>query len=197
MPTFGTGTDVSKGLKKFNYGLYMCGTATAGAIPGAKLVASEPATPWVKQGRIRADEITWNVPDPGFFEGRAGFKQTLKWRVVNQAEIPIVTAVLDEADAEVMNRLRGGSAGAATSLSSSSYTGYQFIYTPGLYYAAKVLLVGISVSDNAERHILASNCYVTFKPSDAAGAVSTVDVTIAMAGDSSGYAFTQNDWTAT
>src|SRR5262245_36794335 len=107
-PLTGAGADVTKGLRKYSWAMYLCAAASAGAIPPSKLFAAEPASPWVRQGRIAGDQFTWNIPDPGYLEGRAGALNVLKYRIVNQAEIPVLNAQLDEADPDVLSRLRGG-----------------------------------------------------------------------------------------
>lgn len=192
-PATGLGADVSKGLQKFTYALYLCDATSGGVIPPAKLLGAEPASPWVRQGRLVDDGITWNIPDPSFLEGRAGFAKVLKFRVVNQAEIPVMNVELDESDPDVMSRLRGGAANAATSLSSGAYTGYQYIYQTGKFYAAKALLVGTSVSTTKERHFFAGNAVVTFKEKTGT-ASDNLEAIIAMLNDASNNAYTTNEW---
>lgn len=193
-PVTGGGLKVNKGAQKYNYALYLSAQSGAGAIPGAKLVASEPASPWVRQGRLKRDQVVWNVPDPSYMDARVGFNQSLDFRIVNQAEIPSFTAPLDETDPDIQNRLRGNAALAATTLSSGAYTGYKFIYQAGQFYSAKVLLIGTSPVDATERHIYAAKAFVTFKPTTTVDDVETVDVAVAMANDSSGNAYTIQDW---
>ena len=193
-PATGLGLAVSKGLKKWTYAFYMAPASGAAAIPAAKLLANEAASPWVRQGRLRSDEFSWNIPEPGFMDGTAGFAKSWQFRIVNEAEKPTVTITLDETDPEVLNRLRGNAAGAATSLSSGAYTGYKYIYQTGLFYNAKVLLVGSGTHDTTERQVYGGNCYVTFRPTTAAGEVETLEVSVAFANDSSGNAITFQDW---
>jgi hypothetical protein len=192
-PQTGGGADVSKGLQKFTYALYLCDASSGGVIPTAKTVNAEPSSPWVRQGRLQGDDFTWNIAAPSYLEGRAGFTQVLKYYVVNKAEMPQMTAKLDEADPEVQNRLRGGLSGAATSLSSGAYTGYQFIYKAGLFYAAKVLLVGSAITGSRERHFFAGNAVVTFKEADDPTS-EVVEVTFTFLNDASNNAFTMNEW---
>lgn len=192
-PATGLGADVSKGLQKFTYALYLSAATGAGAAPVAKLLGAEPPSPWVRQGRLVDDMLNWNIPDPSFLEGRAGFAKVLKFRVVNQAEIPVLNVELDESDPDVMSRLRGGAANAATVLSSGAYTGYQYIYQTGLFYAAKVLLVGTGVSTTKERHFFAGNAVVTYKEKTGADS-DNLEAIIAFLNDASNNAFTVNEW---
>jgi hypothetical protein len=171
----------------------MCLTTSAGAIPPNKLGVTEPISPWVRQARIIGDDFNWNVPDPSFLEIRAGFTKVLKARIVNQAEMPNVTIPLDEADPEAQNRLRGNAAGGATSLSSGVYTGYAFIYKPGVFVNGKVLLVGSSLINATERQVYAPNAYVTFKNVDDPQ-YERIDVIISMGVDASGAAAYFQDW---
>jgi hypothetical protein len=174
--------------------MYLSAQSGAGAIPGAKLVAAEPAAPWVRQGRLVRDQVVWNVPDPGFMDALVGFNQSLDFRIVNKAEIPSFSAPLDETDPDVQNRLRGNAALGATTLSSGAYTGYSFIYQAGQFYSARVLLIGTSPVNATERHIFGARAFVTFKPTTTVDGLETIDVMVAMANDSSGNAYKINDW---
>lgn len=193
-PATGQGVDVSKGLQKFSWCMYMCLSTSAGIAPPNKLGVNEPAAPWVRMGRMMDDDIKWNVPDPAFLEGRAGFAKVLKFRAVNQAEIPIITASLDETDPDILNRLRGNAAGTATSLSSGVYLGSAFTYKPGVFVQAKVLFVGSGINVQTERQIYAANCYVTFKFTESPMS-ETVDAIVSMANDTNNTAFLVQDWT--
>lgn len=194
-PATGLGANVSLGLQNFTWALYLCAASSAGALPNAKLLGLEPAAPWVRQGRLKADEFKWNIGAPSFLEGRAGFTQALKYYVVNKAELPKLTIVLDESDPEVLTRIRGNAAGSATSLSSGAYTGYSFIYKAGVVYNCKMLLVGSDLTGGVyERQIYAGNTYATFmQVQDPMAESEQIDAV--MANDSNGQAYAIQNWT--
>lgn len=162
-PAIGSGADVSKGLKKYKYALYVADASGAAVVPANKLgAASEPASPWVRVGRLAGDAITYNIGDLDWLIGRAGFDKSEKWRVVNQAEAAGFTISLDEEDPDVQARLRGTT---ATSLSSGSNTGQEYIYKTGTFYSAKVLLVGLDATGGVrEKHVFIGKAVVSFKP---------------------------------
>lgn len=192
-PVTGGGAPVGLDLIKCSWAMYFATIASGAVIPAAKLGNTEPPI-WVRQGRLKGDEFTWNVPAPGILEGRAGFTQVLKFYAVNKAEMPQLTVPLDEGDPEIFSRLRGGAAGAAGTLSSSIYTGYSFQYKTGIAYNTKVLLVGTSITGSAvEKHFYCPNAFVTIKPttnpdSDAA------EANVVMATDVNLVAFYYNYW---
>lgn len=192
-PLTGSGADISKGLRKYSWALYLAPASGGAVAPPGKLVGAEAAAPWVRQGRLKGDEFAWNVGAPQFLEGRAGFKKVLKFYVVNQAELPKVTVPLDESDPEILNRLRGGAAGAATTLSSGVYEGYKFVYDTGIFYSAKVLLVGTGVNGTFERQVIGLNAVVLFKfvtNPDSEG----VELDVTFLNDSNNDSFTVQDW---
>lgn len=160
-PAAGSGPAISKDLRKYVSVLYLATAASGASYPAFKLGNTEPTGGWTRQGRLKDEDITWNVPDPQFLEGRVGFNNSLKFRVVKQAEIPQMTLRFDEADPNVQALLRGSS---YTALSSSIYTGQEFIYKTGQYYSCKVLIVGTDVASTREHHVFAANAVVTYKP---------------------------------
>lgn len=162
-PAVGGGAAVSKGLQIFSYALYLAASGGAAAVPANKLGKdSEPAAPWVRQGRLRDDSWQSNIGDPELFKGRAGWNRSVQFTAVRQAEDISFICRLDESDPDVIAKLRGI---AATSLSSGSNLGQAFTYKTGETYGAKALLVGVAVDPNStrERHIFASKATVTFK----------------------------------
>lgn len=193
-PVTGSGAPIGKDLIKCSWAMYFATIISAAVIPPAKLGNFEPAAPWVRQGRLKGDEFTWNVPAPGILEGRAGFTQVLKFYVTNKAEMPQLTVPLDEGDPEIFQRLRGSNAGAAATLSSGVYTGYSFSYQPGITYNTKVLMVGTSITGSGtEKHFYCPNSFVTIKPTTNPDS-DAVEATITMAVDNSLIAFYFNYW---
>lgn len=190
-PAVIVGADVSLGLQKFAWALYL---STTGVLPIAKVGSGfEPAAPWVRCGRLKGDEFTWNISAPQMLEGRAGFSNVLKFYVVKQAELPQLTVPMDESDPEMLSRLRGNAAGSATSLSSGSYTGYSFSYVAGTVLNTRALLIGTEVNGLFERQVYAGNAFVTFKfvtNPDSEG----VEAMITMANDANNQAFAVQNW---
>jgi len=170
-PYVGAGAAVSKGLHRYQYALYLAPAVSAATYPPAPLGQTEPVGGWVRQGRLKDDTITFNVPKPQFLEGRAGFNKSLQFYIPRQAEIVEVTADLDESDPLVLANLRGQAG--YNSLSSGAYLGEEFIYKTGQRYAAKVLIIGIDVLAGGanglprEDHIYSGNGVVTFALKDA------------------------------
>jgi hypothetical protein len=160
-PQVGSGPNVSFGMQKFAYVLYLAAAGSAATAPPGKLLATEPAAPWTRQGRLAGEDVTWSAAKPGFLEMRAGFTHALKARVVNQAEIPDLTLKFDEADPVVQALLRGSSYAV---LSSGPYTGEEFIYKTGIVYLCKALIVGESMNSAREHHIYGANCMIVFYP---------------------------------
>lgn len=191
-PQVGLGADVSGGLQRYKWALYLADFGGAAVVPTNKLgAASEPAAPWVRQGRLRFDDIAWENTDIEFLKGRAGFQRSVKYNVPRQAEDIGLRIRLDESDPDVQAMLRGDAN--ATALSNGSNTGTEFIYKTGEYYNAKVLLVGVEVQGIKERHIYLGNCVVTFKPVHE-DEYEGVDVVIAAADVDSTETFKDRIW---
>lgn len=192
-PAVGSGAATSYGLQIFKYALYLGAFGGAAAVPTNKLGAgSEPASPWVRQGRLRDDAYTSNVGQPEVFKARAGWDKSIQWAAVQQAEEISFTVRLDERDPDVQAKLRGT---VATSLSSGSNTGQQFIYKSGSQFSAKVLLVGVAADPSSarERHVYAGKCLVTFVPVKEAD-YEGLDVKIDVLDVSSSESYRDNEW---
>jgi hypothetical protein len=159
-PLTGGGAPISKDLRKYTWAFYIAPIGSGATFPASRIAGSEPTGGWVRQGRLKDDDVAWNIADPSFLEGRAGFTKSLKWRVVNQAEMPELTARLDESDPVIEAQLRGAT---YTALSSGIYLGEEFIYKTGLFYSCKVLFIGTDVQSARENHLYGGNCVVTFK----------------------------------
>lgn len=161
-PLVGQGAAISKGLQRFQYAFYIAAASSGATFPSVKLGASEPTGGWVRVGRLRFDDIGVNIADAQMFEGRAGWAKALQFRAVQQAEDVKFTLDLDERDPDVQSKLRNTT---ATSLSSGSSTGQEFIYKAGQSFAAKVLIVGIAAdpSSTREHHLYMGKTIVTYK----------------------------------
>jgi hypothetical protein len=198
-PQIGAGAAVSKGLHRYQYALYLAPAGSGASYPVAPLVATEPTGGWVRQGRLKDDTITWNVPKPQFLEGRAGFNKSLQFYVPRQAEMVEVTAELDETDPLVMANLRGQAG--YNSLASGAYLGEEFIYKTGQRYAAKMLLVGLDVQapgpngNVREDHVFSGSCVVTFAIKDN-DAYAGLEFSAVMLDVSSTETFRRRQWEA-
>lgn len=191
MPQLG-GAAISKDLRHYKYALYLGPASSTDNCPVAPLGSTDPASPWVIQGRLKGDAVTWAMTNPSYLEGRTGFENKLNWKVVNKAEDAELTINLDEADPDVLAWLRGETS--ATSLSSASYTGESFSYKIGKQYLCQALLVGIDVASNRERHVYSGNASVTFKLISDNEGNAGVTATLMMFDISNTETFRVNEW---
>lgn len=199
-PLVGSGAPVSKDLRRYAYALYLAPASSGASYPAAPLGATEPTGGWVRQGRLKDDFVTFNIPKPQFLEGRAGFTRSLKFYPVKVAEMIEITMTMDETDPLILTFLRGQ--GGYNSLSSGSYLGEEFIYKTGKFYASKILFVGIDQMQTAganglsrERHIYCGNSVVTFNIKETEDE-SALEVSAVLLDVSSTETFRDREWEA-